>query len=87
MSDKPHVIGKITAAIAIDKETGEEGIAGMLTPQGWMPLIASDRIRLGLVREVAGRLAKERQMLVRLVEFSAPVEVERFDHRPDSEKN
>lgn len=87
MSEPPHVIRKIVAAIAIDRETGEEGVAGMLTPAGWMPLIASDRIRLELVREVASRLAEERQMLVRMVEFSVPVEVERFDHRPDSEKN
>ena len=84
---KPHVIEQITAALAVDKQDGDEGVAGMLTEGGWIPLIASDRIRMEMVHEAAERVAKSGQMLVRIVTFTVREEIARYDYRPDNEKN
>lgn len=87
MSKPPHQIEHMYVAIAVDKLTGDEGVCGMLTDAGWIPLVASDRIRLPTVLEAAEKVAKSGQMLVRVVRFEKAAEFRVFDYRPDEERN
>ena len=87
MTDEPHRITYLIAAVAIDPDNGDEGIIGVSTATGWVPLIASDAIRLSQITEMASKLAAEENLLVRLCRFSSREEISSFDRRPLAEKN
>lgn len=87
MSKPPHVIEQMFVAVATDKQTGDEGVCGVLTDAGWVPLVASDRIRLERVMQTALRVAEDQQMLVRVVRFDTREEVMTYDYRPKEERN
>jgi hypothetical protein len=75
-------IDKIWAAISVDEE-GNEGLVGFYSAQtkGWMPLVAADEARLVNVKEMAQKIARKQQCLVRLIELSTRVEIQKWDGR------
>ena len=77
----PFKIESIVAFIAIDPENGDEGIIGTMTPNGWVPLIASDRVRLEELKLVAGEIAREGNMKVTFCRFSVRTEEGVIDGR------
>lgn len=50
-------ITTIHAFTALDDDE-EEGLCAMLTPSGWMPMVAGDEVRLGVLRPMAAEIAK-----------------------------
>jgi hypothetical protein len=77
----PFKIDHIVAFIAADPETGDEGIIGTMTPNGWVPLIASDRVRLEDLKVLAGEIAREGNMRVTFCRFSVRTEEGIIDGR------
>jgi hypothetical protein len=63
-------ITTLTAWVCLDPENGDEGIIGMLTPEGWLPLVAADETRMRQCETVARKTAKDLGVSVRLVQFS-----------------
>jgi len=84
-STEPHHIDSIVACICVDPVTGEEGIMGHLTERGWMPLIASDRVRFDLIKGLATEIAEAGKMKVSFVRFSVRTEEGSVDYRTEKE--
>lgn len=62
-------ISTLWAWTVIDDDD-QEGLIGTMTRAGWMPLIASDRVRLDQYRELARQIAHD---------LGKPVRLRRFD--------
>ena len=76
-----HVIKTIYVALAIDPANGDEGVCGVHTAAGWVPLVASDKARLEFVRQAAEQIAIQTKMLVKIAEFSTRIDGQIFDGR------
>jgi hypothetical protein len=63
-------INSIWAFVALDPDDGNEGIIGMSTPAGMMPMIASDKVRLDELTPIAEHVAAVSGRDVKLVKFS-----------------
>lgn len=84
MSNHPHAgdpeyagfrISELWAYTQIDTDD-QEGIITLHTPEGPMPLIASDRIRLGDIKLYARMVAKSTGRPVRLRRFTFAEDVD-----------
>lgn len=71
-------IGYIWAWTQVD-ENDEEGILGFYSEGTWMPLIASDRVRLDEVRAIAGAIVTATGRPAVLRKFQTSIEVDRID--------
>ncbi|MES2712013.1 MAG: hypothetical protein V4653_10555 [Pseudomonadota bacterium] len=72
---KPHRIERLYAWIATDAD-GEDGIPAFQGPEGMMPLVGSDKVRIESLRSVAEQLVALEGYPVRLVEFTSMVVLE-----------
>jgi len=63
-------IQSLWAWLSVDPIDGNEGVLGMYTPVGWMPLIASDKVRLAEYRKVAEQIVQTSGIKARLAKFS-----------------
>lgn len=73
-------ITKIWALLAIDPDTGDEGVVASLRGNGiYYPLVAADEKRIELCRPVAQSIADERGVEIKLVEFSTRRDVETLE--------
>lgn len=73
-------IEAIWAWLAIDEE-GSEGVVGGFTGGHFLPLIASDKIRLDQLRPIAESAAQTSGMRVMLAKFTAREDIETIDRR------
>lgn len=67
-----------------DPDTGEEGIAGVVTPQGGRPLIAVNDEILEEIKPLAQDVANMTGMSVKLVKFDARSEVDSVEPQQDA---
>jgi hypothetical protein len=68
-------IDQIFAFIVADAGPDDEGIAGFLSGQGWLPMVAADSGRVDSLRAIAQRIANQGKP-VALVKFSVREVVE-----------
>ena len=61
-------ITRLWAYLAVHDDD-DEGVIGMQTPDGWVPLVAADRARLASLRPYAEHVAASAGLVVRLVRF------------------
>ena len=73
MSDK---IEKMYAYFMTNPETDQEGIAGVITPQGGRPLCAVDEETLAEIKPLAQDFANATGVSTQLVEFSSRRNIE-----------
>lgn len=73
-------IDSVYAVVSVD-EDGTEGLCGMLTQTGWLPLIVADKKHLPALRLQAGMIARRDQRLVRLIRLTTREEIEQVDGR------
>ena len=72
-------IGAITAFVSIDPEDDAEGVCGVKTPVGWMPMIAASEDRIRSLRSTAKAIAEQTQRPVTLVRFTQREDVESIE--------
>lgn len=76
-----HRVKTVWMAISVD-EDGDEGLCAFLGPDGlWMPLVATDEVRLALIIEKAKEIAHDTGRLMRISRFDARTEVKVIDPR------
>lgn len=81
LHDSPKTLDRIDELylfVSCD-ETGEGVIAAPLPGIGTVPLMAADKARLESIRPIAKQLAELYGTRVKLVKFTARVELETFD--------
>jgi hypothetical protein len=66
-------ITEMFAFVAFD-DTGE-GVVGMLTPQGWVPMVGADMARIESIRGIARQIAKDSGKEVRLLRFTNRIDM------------
>jgi hypothetical protein len=64
------------AFVAEDTGPDDEGIIGMSTPLGWMPLVGGDMARIDSLRHMAQLTARNTGKKVKLLCFSERKELE-----------
>lgn len=69
-------IEEMFAFVAEDTGPDDEGIVGVNTPGGWMPLVGADMARVKSLRPVAQGLAKGLGKKIKLLHFTNRTEVE-----------
>jgi hypothetical protein len=69
-------IADLHAFLAVDRSDGDEGIMAIGQPA--IPMIAADKTRLDLLRPYAEQIAKAGGFRVKLVRFTARIDVEEF---------
>jgi hypothetical protein len=62
-------IDKIVAFVSVDKD-GHEGVLGMNTPDGWMPLIGADEVKVKQLYPIAVQISEIYGMKFRVLEFT-----------------
>lgn len=70
-------IDSVWAAVSVDEHG--EGLCAVMTPGGWVPLIAADEARLKDIREWAKQLARTRAYTgktIRLIRLTTREELE-----------
>lgn len=68
-------IDSMFAFVAIDDD-GTEGVIGVYTPDGWLPLVGADMERVQQLRPLAQMTAKQTGAPVLLLHFTQRTEVE-----------
>lgn len=68
-------IDRMYAFVVVDKD-GTEGVAGMRTDDGWLPLVGADFDRVDSLRPIAQHMADTFGHSITLVEFSTRRELE-----------
>lgn len=78
MTDAPYSGFRITNLWAFTQvgADDQEGICAFMTDRGWMPMIASDRVRLDQLRPIAQQIAKKTGRVVKLVQVSTRTDLE-----------
>ena len=71
-------ISSLWAWTTVDPADDDEGIIGIQTPAGWLPLIASDQVRLDQYRGYAEATAKASGQDVTLRRFEFSEELDRI---------
>ena len=68
-------ITEMFAYVVADKDEDDEGVIGMQTAEGWLPLVGADVARAGMYRQAAVLVATQLEKPVRLLHFSGPPEL------------
>jgi hypothetical protein len=63
------------AFITEDKSPDDEGIIGIDTPLGWMPLVGGDMKRVESLRPIAVNIAKQLGKRVKILQFETRKEI------------
>ena len=71
-------IEQMYAFVAEDSGPGDEGIIGMQTAYGWMPLVGADMARVESLKPIARDMAEQLGKPVKLLHFDNRKEVEVF---------
>lgn len=76
-----HRVKTVWMAISVD-EDGDEGLCAFLSPDGmWMPLVATDEVRLALITEKAAEIAHQTGRIISIIRLDARTEVQLIDPR------
>lgn len=75
-------IDQIWAFLSVDKNDNTEGVIGMQTDMGNVPMIAADAVRLLSLMPVVENMAKQTGMTIRLVKFSTREEIKVINGKP-----
>jgi hypothetical protein len=67
MAEMPH-IGHIWAFLSVDDD-GNEGLCGIRTNEGWLPLVCADDARMKSLIPIAHGIARSTGKLIKLVKF------------------
>lgn len=78
-------IKAVYAYTVVNPETGEEGIAGLITPQGARPLIAADEETLEEIKPLAQTAATMMGRPVQLSEFSHRTRITELQPQPEKQ--
>jgi hypothetical protein len=76
-------IRELWAFLAVHDDN-DEGVVGMLTPNGWVPMVVADKTRLDQLLPKARELARSQGKTIRLVRFHVRQDVEVF--HPDGRR-
>jgi hypothetical protein len=68
-------IDELFAWVAVD-ENGDEGVMGMKTGHGWVPMVGADRERIESFRKYAMAVSAGSREKARLVKFTNRVDLE-----------
>ena len=63
-------IEEMFAFVAEDSGPDDEGIVGMNTGAGWMPLVGADMARVESLRPIARTIAAETEVRIKLLRFT-----------------
>lgn len=74
-------IDEMFAFVVEDSGPDDEGIIGMNTVSGWMPLVGADMARVDSLRPIALGLARGMGKTIKLLHFTKREEVETIDGR------
>lgn len=69
-------IEQMYAFITEDKGPDDEGVIGMNTDMGWMPLVGADMARVESLRPIALQIAREVGKPIKLLRFTQREELE-----------
>lgn len=69
-------IEEMYAFVAADKDPDDEGIVGMNTGSGWMPMVGADMKRVDDLRPIALSLAYGLGIKIKLLHFTKREELE-----------
>lgn len=75
---KSKKIDKICCGLALDKNTGAEGICAYLSKFGNMPLVSTGNLDINIVRLAAQKIANESGCNVTVCEFSQRKDLQTF---------
>ena len=70
------VITEMSVFVAVDDGDGDEGVIGMTTDMGWMPLVGADMARIESLKPIAKQIAKALRKKVVLKKFKLAGEEE-----------
>ncbi len=62
-------ITQMYAFVVADKDPDDEGIIGMSTPSGWMPLVGADMSRVQSLIPIADEISKMLNKPYRILQF------------------
>lgn len=68
-------ITEMYAFVTADKGPDDEGVVGVNTPAGWMPLVGADMKRMEALKPVAKQIAKETKKVIRILKFTTMTEI------------
>jgi hypothetical protein len=68
-------IKTVTAFVAIDEKNGDEGVLGIFTGSGWMPLICADETRIQQMLPIAKDVCRREKKKFRILQFSVREDV------------
>lgn len=71
-------IDEMYAFVAVHDDQ-DEGVMGMPTAQGWLPMVGADMARMESLKDLAKVLAQRSGKRIRLLRFSVREELEVFD--------
>lgn len=79
-----HRIAEFYAFVVVD-ENDEEGLCAFLNPatRTWVPMVASDKIRLDGLRQAAQNIATETGQEITVLKFTVREEVETIHPKGD----
>jgi hypothetical protein len=75
-------IEQMWAWTTVDPQDDTEGVIGVHTPDGWLPLVGADRARMESVRPIVQSLAAQGGFTATLVQFTDRVVIDAVT--PDS---
>lgn len=75
-------IESLWAYISIDQADGDEGVLGIHTTRGWMPLVAADKTRLDDLRPFAEEITRQTGVPVQLVQFTTRIDIGAVGQQP-----
>lgn len=64
-----NIIKEMYAFVSIDSINNDEGILGMYTPQGWIPLVGADMKRVEELLPIAKDISKMNGIKIKLKKF------------------
>lgn len=68
-------IVKLTAFVAIDADSGDEGVIGVQASNGWVPFICADEARIKSILPVAERICAAAGEDYRIIQFAVREDV------------
>ena len=69
-------IEQVYAFVAEDSGPDDEGVIGMMTKNGWLPLVGADMTRVNSLRPIAEDVAHQLGKPVKLLRFGTREELE-----------